>query len=57
MDGYGIFVSGVQLLLRELPLILNGSAAEKAKDQDHTRATHAPKVVLAPTLEVKFQKT
>lgn len=41
-----LFEKGVQLLLRELPSILDGSAAEKAQDQDHARATHAPKVTV-----------
>ena len=54
LSGYVIIVSGVQLLLKELPSILNGSAAEKAKDQDHTRATHAPKVVSALPIGFNF---
>lgn len=41
-----LFEKGVQLLLRELPSILDGSAAEKAQEQDHARATHAPKVTV-----------
>ena len=37
-------MSGTQLLLRELPAILGGSAKEKATPQDDSLATHAPKV-------------
>ncbi|KAH7286780.1 hypothetical protein KP509_32G022600 [Ceratopteris richardii] len=39
-----LFDEGVRLLLRELPSILDGSAAQNAQEQDHTKATHAPKV-------------
>ncbi|MCO5549224.1 hypothetical protein L7F22_002690 [Adiantum nelumboides] len=41
-----LFQEGVQLLLRELPSILNGTAAQNAQEQDPARATHAPKVTV-----------
>ncbi|MCO5576363.1 hypothetical protein L7F22_030173 [Adiantum nelumboides] len=41
-----LFQEGVQLLLRELPSILNGTASQHAQGQDHARATHAPKVTV-----------
>ncbi|XP_040381707.1 methionyl-tRNA formyltransferase isoform X3 [Oryza brachyantha] len=39
-----LFNIGSKLLLRELPSILDGSAKEKAKPQDDSKATHAPKL-------------
>eukprot|EP01018_Ginkgo_biloba_P023506 Gb_02518 [translate_table: standard] len=39
-----LFDRGSQILLRELPSILNGSAAVKAKEQDDSLASLAPKV-------------
>lgn len=39
-----LFDRGTHILLRELPSILNGSAAESAKEQDHSLASLAPKV-------------
>lgn len=39
-----LFEKGTKLLLQELPAILDGSAAKRAQDQEHLRATHAPKV-------------
>ncbi|KAI5070258.1 hypothetical protein GOP47_0014601 [Adiantum capillus-veneris] len=41
-----LFQEGVHLLLRELPSILNGTAAQHAQEQDHARVTHAPKVTV-----------
>lgn len=39
-----LFNRGTHILLRELPSILNGSAAESAQEQDHSLASLAPKV-------------
>ncbi|GLJ46541.1 hypothetical protein SUGI_0980820 [Cryptomeria japonica] len=39
-----LFDRGVHILLRELPSILNGSAASKALEQDESMASLAPKV-------------
>uniref|UniRef100_A0A0D9YDD5 Methionyl-tRNA formyltransferase, mitochondrial n=1 Tax=Oryza glumipatula TaxID=40148 RepID=A0A0D9YDD5_9ORYZ len=39
-----LFNLGSKLLLRELPSILDGSAKEKAKPQDDSKVTHAPKL-------------
>uniref|UniRef100_A0A0D9V4A2 Methionyl-tRNA formyltransferase, mitochondrial n=1 Tax=Leersia perrieri TaxID=77586 RepID=A0A0D9V4A2_9ORYZ len=39
-----LFNLGSKLLLHELPSILDGSAKEKAKPQDDSEATHAPKL-------------
>lgn len=39
-----LFDRGTHILLHELPSILNGSAAESAKEQDHSLASLAPKV-------------
>ncbi|KAL3681436.1 hypothetical protein R1sor_024393 [Riccia sorocarpa] len=36
--------TGSALLLREMPYILDGTAKEKAREQDHTKATIAAKV-------------
>ncbi|OAE23061.1 hypothetical protein AXG93_3509s1050 [Marchantia polymorpha subsp. ruderalis] len=41
-----LFQKGSELLLREMPFILNGTAREKAVDQDHEKATLAPKVAI-----------
>jgi len=41
------FVAGSKLLIRELPSLLDGSAQAKAKPQDETKATLAPKVLLS----------
>lgn len=38
-------MAGTALLLRNLPAILDGSANEKAKEQDPALATSAPKVL------------
>eukprot|EP00252_Welwitschia_mirabilis_P019905 TRINITY_DN4731_c0_g1_i3.p1 TRINITY_DN4731_c0_g1~~TRINITY_DN4731_c0_g1_i3.p1 ORF type:complete len:306 (-),score=68.18 TRINITY_DN4731_c0_g1_i3:468-1385(-) len=39
-----LFDRGTNILLRELPSILNGAAAQEAKEQDHSKASYAPKV-------------
>lgn len=39
-----LFDRGTHILLRELPSILNGSAAKSAQEQDHSLASLAPKV-------------
>ena len=38
--------AGSELLIRELPSILDGSARLKAQPQDNSKATLAPKVIL-----------
>ncbi|KAF8026641.1 hypothetical protein BT93_F3201 [Corymbia citriodora subsp. variegata] len=43
-----LFSEGSKLLIRELPSLLDGSAQAKAKPQDETKATLAPKVGLEP---------
>ncbi|KAG6553189.1 hypothetical protein Mapa_005249 [Marchantia paleacea] len=41
-----LFKKGSELLLREMPFILNGTARENAVEQDHEKATLAPKVAI-----------
>lgn len=42
---------GIELLIRELPFILDGSAKEKAQPQDDSKATLAPKVLCISLLD------
>jgi hypothetical protein len=39
-----VVIAGTELLLQELPSILDGSAADKAIEQDSSLASMAPKV-------------
>ncbi|KAL2603239.1 hypothetical protein R1flu_008804 [Riccia fluitans] len=41
-----LFKKGSDLLLREMPFVLDGTAKEKAQEQDHSKATLAPKVTV-----------
>lgn len=51
-----LFKRGTNLLLRELPAILDGSAKLKATPQDDSLATHAPKVTVEESW-LSFQET
>ncbi|EFJ26134.1 hypothetical protein SELMODRAFT_173020 [Selaginella moellendorffii] len=39
-----LFSKGTCLLLREMPHLLDGTGRSRATEQDHSRATHAPKI-------------
>lgn len=50
-----LLFSGSELLIHELPSIFDGSAREKAKAQDESNVTLAPKVALLQLLSTSWK--